>query len=103
MRKQTILVIEDQKDFAQLVGRTLEQDGYDVILAADGTTGLRIARENQPDLVVLDLTMPDIDGLEVCKALRSEPRHAPFRFSFSPPALAPPTEFWDWNLGPTTI
>lgn len=76
MRKQTILVIDDQKDFAQLVGRTLEQEGYDVILAADGTTGLRIARENQPDLVVLDLTMPDIDGLEVCKALRSEPRHA---------------------------
>jgi DNA-binding response OmpR family regulator len=76
MRKRTILVIEDQKDFAHLVGRTLEHEGYDVILAAEGTTGLRIAREHQPDLVVLDLTMPDIDGLEVCKALRSEPRHA---------------------------
>jgi len=39
-------------------------------------TGLQIARDHHPDLVVLDLTMPDIDGLEVCKALRSEPRHA---------------------------
>jgi DNA-binding response OmpR family regulator len=76
MRKQTILVVDDQKDFAQLVERTLHQEGYDVILAADGTTGLRIAREHNPDLVVLDLTMPDIDGLEVCKALRSQPRHA---------------------------
>jgi DNA-binding response OmpR family regulator len=76
MRKQTILVVDDQKDFAQLVERTLQQEGYDVILAADGTTGLRIAREHHPDLVVLDLTMPDIDGLEVCKALRSQPRHA---------------------------
>jgi len=76
MRKQTILVVDDQKDFAQLVERTLQQEGYDVILAADGTTGLRIAREHNPDLVVLDLTMPDIDGLEVCKALRSQPRHA---------------------------
>jgi DNA-binding response OmpR family regulator len=76
MRKQTILVIDDQKDFAQLVGRTLEHEGFDVILAAEGTTGLQIAREHRPDLVVLDLTMPDMDGLEVCKALRSEPRHA---------------------------
>jgi DNA-binding response OmpR family regulator len=76
MRKQTILVVDDQKDFAQLVERTLNQEGYDVILAADGTTGLRIAREHHPDLVVLDLTMPDIDGLEICKVLRSEPRHA---------------------------
>jgi len=76
MRKQTILVIDDQKDFAQLVARTLEHEGFDVILAAEGTTGLQIAREHRPDLIVLDLTMPDIDGLEVCKALRSELRHA---------------------------
>lgn len=72
----TILVIDDEKDFARLVVRALESEGYDVIVAADGKTGLKIAREHRPDLVVLDLTMPDIDGLEVCKALRSEPRSA---------------------------
>ena len=76
MGTRTILVIDDEKDFARLVVRTLENEGYDVIAASDGTTGLRIAREHQPDLVVLDLTMPDIDGLEICKVLRGEPRSA---------------------------
>lgn len=76
MRTQTILVIDDEKDFARLVERTLVGEGYDVIVASDGATGLQIAREHPPDLVVLDLTMPGIDGLEVCKVLRSEPRSA---------------------------
>ncbi|MGA2441680.1 MAG: response regulator transcription factor [Tepidisphaeraceae bacterium] len=76
MPQRTILVVEDERDFARLVGRTLEQEGFDVILATDGTTGLRLAREQRPDLIVLDLTMPDVDGLEVCKVLRSEPRSA---------------------------
>jgi two-component system phosphate regulon response regulator PhoB len=76
MSTRTILVIDDQKDFADLVRRSLEKEGFDVILASDGTSGLQIAREHRPDLVVLDLTMPDIDGLDVCKRLRQEPRHA---------------------------
>ena len=73
---QTILVIDDEADLARVVVRALEQEGYDVILATDGVTGLRIAREHRPDLVVLDLTMPDIDGLDICRVLRSEPRSA---------------------------
>jgi two-component system phosphate regulon response regulator PhoB len=76
MSIQTILVIDDQKDFASIVRRSLEGAGFDVIVAMDGTTGLRFAREHRPDLVVLDLTMPDIYGLEVCRRLRGEPRHA---------------------------
>lgn len=75
MRHQTILVIDDERDLADLVRRALEQEGFDVILAADGASGLRIAREHRPDLVVLDLGMPDIDGLEVCRQLRCDPRH----------------------------
>jgi DNA-binding response OmpR family regulator len=74
MQQKTILVIDDQKEFAQLVKRSLEQEGFDVILAPDGLSGLRIAEKNRPDLVVLDLTMPDIDGLEVCQQLRADPR-----------------------------
>jgi DNA-binding response OmpR family regulator len=76
MRSQTILVIDDDRDLARVIVRTLEQEGYDVIHASNGTSGLQIAREHRPDLVVLDLTMPDIDGLEVCKTLRREPRSA---------------------------
>jgi two-component system alkaline phosphatase synthesis response regulator PhoP len=73
---QTILVIDDQKDFADLVRRSLEKEGFDVIVAPNGTTGLQVARNHRPDLVVLDLTMPDIDGLEVCQRLRREPRNS---------------------------
>jgi len=76
MPDQTILVIDDEKELARLVVRALEQEGFNVIYAENGKTGLNIAREHHPDLVVLDLTMPDIDGLEVCKALRGEPRSA---------------------------
>jgi len=76
MPPQTILVIDDENELARLVMRDLGHEGYDVIYASDGASGLRIARDHRPDLVVLDLTMPDIDGLEVCKSLRSEPRVA---------------------------
>jgi two-component system alkaline phosphatase synthesis response regulator PhoP len=76
MPPQTILVIDDENELARLVMRALGHEGYDVIYASDGASGLRIARDHRPDLVVLDLTMPDIDGLEVCKSLRSEPRVA---------------------------
>jgi DNA-binding response OmpR family regulator len=75
MTKGTILVIDDQKDLADLVRRSLEQEGFDVILAMDGTSGLKIATDHRPDLVVLDLSMPDIDGLEVCQRLKGDPRH----------------------------
>jgi DNA-binding response OmpR family regulator len=74
MSNATILVIDDHKELAELVQRSLSQQGFDVILAHDGPTGLRIAREHQPDLVVLDLTMPGMDGLEVCRELRQDPR-----------------------------
>jgi DNA-binding response OmpR family regulator len=74
MRPKTILVIDDQREFSLLVRRYLEQEGFEVIVAPDGTDGLRIAENHRPDLVVLDLTMPDIDGLEVCSRLRADPR-----------------------------
>jgi DNA-binding response OmpR family regulator len=73
-RRKTILVIDDQNEFAAYVRRFLEQEGFEVIVASDGSTGLAIAKRHRPDLVVLDLTMPDIDGLEVCAQLRADPR-----------------------------
>jgi two-component system phosphate regulon response regulator PhoB len=75
MKRHTILVIDDQRDFRELVGRTLEQEGFDVILASTGASGLNIAEEHKPDLLVLDLTLPDMDGLEICRRLRENPRH----------------------------
>jgi DNA-binding response OmpR family regulator len=74
MPKATILVIDDEKDLIELVRYNCEKEGYDVISASDGPTGVDIATRHHPDLVVLDLMMPGIDGLEVCRKLRGDPR-----------------------------
>jgi two-component system response regulator MprA len=66
----TILVVDDDPKIRSVLGRGLRFEGYDVHLAADGQQALQIARETPFDLVVLDLTMPRMDGLEVCRRLR---------------------------------
>lgn len=67
-----ILVVEDDLKTANLIRLYLRQAGYNVDLAHDGYTGLELARTTQPDLVVLDLMLPTIDGLDICRLLRSE-------------------------------
>ena len=74
MSKGTMLVIDDEKDLIELVRYNLEKEGFDVIAANDGRTGLDIALRHKPDLVVLDLMMPGMDGLEVCRRLRADAR-----------------------------
>jgi DNA-binding response OmpR family regulator len=66
-----ILVVEDEPMVADVVSRYLRRDGFQVLLAADGQAALDIAREQSPDLVLLDLMLPKIDGLEVCRRLRA--------------------------------
>jgi two-component system phosphate regulon response regulator PhoB len=68
-----ILVIEDEKDMADLLALNLRKAGYRVSVAADGVNGLQKAREDRPDFIVLDLMLPGMPGLEVCKILRSDP------------------------------
>ena len=68
----TILIVEDDPGTLEIVAMYLRRDGHKVVTAADGLEGLRLAREAGPDLVVLDLMLPGIDGMEVCRSLRSE-------------------------------
>jgi len=70
-RAERVLVVDDDSTVADVVRRYLERDGYAVQLAGDGETALRLAAEQRPDLVVLDLMLPGIDGLEVCRRLRA--------------------------------
>ncbi len=73
MSKETVLVIEDEPDIAELVQYNLEREGYRVLVAKDGETGLRDAATRAPDIVLLDIMLPGMDGLEVCRRLRDEP------------------------------
>jgi DNA-binding response OmpR family regulator len=68
-----ILVIEDDYSVARTIERSLRGDEYRVTLASRGEKGLYIARQNRPDLVILDIIMPDMDGYQVCRTMRSDP------------------------------
>jgi DNA-binding response OmpR family regulator len=67
-----ILVVDDDKKTAELIKLYLERDGYRVFLAHDGLGALELGRSKQPDLIVLDLMLPAVDGLDVCRLLRAE-------------------------------
>jgi two-component system alkaline phosphatase synthesis response regulator PhoP len=71
-----ILVIEDEKDIRELLRLYFKREGYDVQIAKDGETGLRKASQERFDLVLLDLMLPQLDGLEICRNLRSRPQTA---------------------------
>ena len=68
-----ILVIEDEKDVADLLALNLRKAGFRISVAADGVNGLQKAREDRPDFIILDLMLPGMPGLEVCKILRGDP------------------------------
>ena len=70
--EDSILVIEDEPDIAEIVRYNLEQAGFEVTVTEDGETGLALAREDPPALVVLDLMLPGMDGLDVCKILKQD-------------------------------
>jgi len=76
MPKTKILIIEDDTDIQELLRYNLDRSGYDVVVAASGELGLLEAREGAPDLVLLDLMLPKIDGLAVCKLLKDDPATA---------------------------
>ena len=71
-----ILIVDDEKDIVDLVAYNLEKEGYETLKALDGEKALQLVRTKTPDLVVLDLMLPGIQGLEVCKRIRKVPETA---------------------------
>lgn len=69
---RTVLVVDDDRKIVDLVSLYLKKEGYRVLVAYDGQEALDVARRKQPDLIVLDLLLPEIDGIDVCRILRSE-------------------------------
>ncbi len=73
MSKREILIVEDNPQTVKLVKFILEKSKYSTISAKDGEEGLQMARERKPDLIILDLMLPGIDGYQVCEALKADP------------------------------
>ena len=73
VNKESILVVDDEEDILELVKYNLSKEGYSVTTVTTGEKAIRIARQDSPDLVVLDLMLPGVDGLEVCKYLKNDP------------------------------
>ncbi|TNE71834.1 response regulator transcription factor [bacterium] len=80
--KKTILVVDDESDLLDLIEYNLKKEGYDVLKAEDGLDGIRMAKKYKPDLVLLDIMMPKMDGLETCEQIRAddEIKHTPIIF-----------------------
>ena len=73
--KTRILIVDDEADLVSVLRIGLEIEGFEVLSASDGEEGLRKAREEKPDLVVLDLMLPKLDGYRVCRALKFDERY----------------------------
>ena len=71
-----ILIIEDDPSFLRAITHIVEKEGYNVVNASNGMRGLRMAKEDKPDLLILDVMLPGIDGFEICSQLRHEPQTA---------------------------
>src|SRR2546425_1353212 len=68
-----VLLVEDEQDVAELIRYNLVKEGYDVVVTANGADALRLARERQPDVVLLDIMVPQLNGWEVCRRLKKDP------------------------------
>ena len=78
MSKNHILIIEDEKDIAELLDYNLSNANYNTSVARNGELGIQLAREKIPDLILLDLMLPGIHGLDVCRLLKSDKKMSNF-------------------------
>ncbi|MFN5845041.1 MAG: response regulator transcription factor, partial [Flavobacteriia bacterium] len=68
-----VLIVDDEEDIRELLRYNLKKEGYEVFDAENGEVGIQMMREHKPDLVLLDVMMPGMDGVEVCEAIRTSP------------------------------
>ncbi|MBL7792971.1 MAG: response regulator transcription factor [Saprospiraceae bacterium] len=73
MDSAKILVVDDEPDILEILRYNLQKEGYEVFSASDGEEGLKVAEREHPDLIILDIMMPKMDGVELCRQLRSRP------------------------------
>ena len=89
-----ILIVDDEPPIIDMLSYNLKRANYEVVIARDGQQALELARREQPDLIVLDLMLPRLDGLEVCRTLRRE-RDVPIIMLTALDAEV--IAWWDWS------
>ena len=99
MAQNTILLVEDEKSIADIIIYNLEKEGFSVSWERDGRDGLSKAQSQMPDLVILDLMMPGMDGLQVCRHLRSDPKTQQIRILMLTALSEETDEIVGFNLG----
>lgn len=77
MNGKTVLIVDDERAIVDILNFNLKKEGYETLMAYDGQEGLNLARSSKPDLILLDVMLPYMDGFEVCKALRDEGDNVP--------------------------
>jgi len=99
MSQQTILIIEDERSLADVLTYNLSNEGYDVLTAYDGQDGLRRAQTALPDLIILDLMLPVMDGLQVCRQLKGNPQTQDIRILMLTAKSEEVDEIVGFNMG----
>jgi DNA-binding response OmpR family regulator len=72
MKREKILIVEDERDILEVMTYNLQREGYTVLASRDGAKGLEVARRERPDMLLLDLMLPSLDGLEICRRLKED-------------------------------
>lgn len=99
MQQQSILVIEDEQSIADVIVYNLQKEGYSVSWEREGRTGLMKAQSSLPDLIVLDLMLPGMDGLQVCRSLKSDKKTRDIRVLMLTARSAETDEIVGFNMG----
>lgn len=100
VNKQKILIVDDDENIAELISLYLAKECFDTMMVHDGEKALIAYDTYHPNLILLDLMLPGIDGYQVCRELRSRPT---CRSSCCPPRAKSLIRYWDWNSAQTTI
>lgn len=96
---KTVLVIDDDPDQRRLLESTLATRGYQVVVASDGEAGLRVARTQPPDAIVLDVMMPRLNGFQTCRRLKADPATSQVPVIILTSKDQPADEYWAREVG----
>ncbi|NOX55171.1 MAG: response regulator [Planctomycetes bacterium] len=99
MTPPTILIIEDETSLVDVLAYNLRKEGFQVLVATDGLVGLESAQSKRPDLIILDLMLPTLDGLQICQRLKADPTTAPIRILMLTAKSDEVDEIVGFNLG----